>query len=127
MKKKDEEEKYVIRFGDQAIGYINRDLAAVRNITPSNIKRIKELHVTRHLLFELAKVKLDNRETLKNMVTVLENLEFELQKAWKFEQDNWKHTWWNKIPGCTCPKVDNQDTYGTPFRYYSGDCPFHGK
>jgi hypothetical protein len=52
-------------------------------------------------------------------------LEFQLQKAWGFQQDSKYHKFWER-PRCTCPKMDNDDGY--PYGYYtiSGVCPLHG-
>ena len=45
---------------------------------------------------------------------------------WGFDRDSTKHTWWNKIDGCTCPVLDNKDLLGTRYRIYSESCKWHG-
>lgn len=59
-------------------------------------------------------------------VLLVEILENELQLMWGFDRDSTKHTWWNKIDGCTCPVLDNKDLLGTRYRIYSESCKWHG-
>lgn len=57
---------------------------------------------------------------------LLEELEFEMQNVWGFEQDAKKHTWWLRCEYCTCPKMDNTDPafYGGG-KIISENCPVH--
>ena len=60
-----------------------------------------------------------------NPVEYVEGLEYTLQVLWKFIPDRNRHSYWNKLRGCTCPKIDNDVMIGNPYRVISGDCPFH--
>ena len=60
-------------------------------------------------------------------VLEIEKREYELQGLWGFDKSKDHHTWWLKIKGCTCPEMDNQDHFGTPYRVYNGNCPWHGR
>ena len=51
--------------------------------------------------------------------------EFDLQDLWGFTPDPNYHMFWT-MEGCTCPKMDNRDAWGTPYHVYSGSCPIHG-
>ena len=105
-------------------------------------------------LIESQKVTLDQQEELDHIYTLLEGIftlakdlqisgdltyttgsvisntlrdtEFMLQKFWNFPQDEDKHSYWFKLPGCTCPKLDNKDKWGTPYAIIQQDCPYHG-
>jgi len=50
--------------------------------------------------------------------------EFILQALWRFELDEKFHKDY-LLPGCTCPKMDNDDAYPVQ-RWVSADCIFHG-
>lgn len=59
-------------------------------------------------------------------VELIKAYEFDLQKLWGFNKSEDHHTWWLKIKGCTCPEMDNRDYFGTPYKIYNLDCPWHG-
>lgn len=59
-------------------------------------------------------------------VQVIEDIEFTLQGLWKFERSKDHHTHWIDIEGCTCPKMDNRNHWGTG-RLTVSDCPWHWK
>lgn len=59
-------------------------------------------------------------------VQVIEDIEFTLQGLWKFTRDVNYHTHWIEIKGCTCPKMDNQERWGTG-RITVSTCPWHWK
>lgn len=65
--------------------------------------------------------------TPKHVVECLEVWEFRLQDLWGFAQDSAYHKYWNFIPGCTCPKLDNSDLFGSNYRVITGSCPYHGE
>lgn len=59
-------------------------------------------------------------------VQLIEDIEFTLQGLWKFERNKDFHTHWIEIKGCTCPKFDNRDHWGTG-RIVISDCKWHWK
>ena len=69
-------------------------------------------------------LKEDDKEKLKEYAKKITEIEFELQRLWKFKQDRNYHRFW-ETPKCTCPKLDNEENY--PIGYYtvSEDCPLH--
>lgn len=101
---------------------INRDLAKKMG---ADEKKIQKIHRKRERLFKKAEKENDHK-TMSNLVKELEQIEFELQRAWGFSEDAKFHTWWYKIPKCTCPKMDNADVTGVDLRYISENCPYHG-
>jgi hypothetical protein len=63
----------------------------------------------------------------KDAVAQIEEIEFKLQKTWKFEQDSAKHSYWYEVKGCLCPKLDNSDAMYSGRRIINNSCPFHGE
>jgi hypothetical protein len=97
----------------------------VRQQKPSE-KAIKELlltHEDRCRIFE-AMENTDDPEDLKMYAEQFENLEFEQQKLWGFKPNRDHHRWFD-VPKCKCPKLDNSDNMGTPYRIIAGRCPIH--
>jgi len=60
-------------------------------------------------------------------VAIVEGFEYVLQSLLKFPLSKDYHKYWKDIKGCTCPKMDNRDAYGTGIRYIRSDCCWHGK
>ena len=89
------------------------------------------MHDDREHLFYLADLLNPNnvtgKETLKCYAKLLEAVEYNMQRVWKWPQDKNRHTWWCRIPHCKCPDMDNKDFLGTELRYFNSDCPIHGK
>jgi len=69
----------------------------------------------------------DHRKIISELSRVLESIEFDMQRAWGFEEDSRKHTWWLKPAACTCPKLDNTDpAYFGSGKIINEACPIHG-
>jgi hypothetical protein len=98
---------------------VNEKLAKILKISDENRVIINNTH---SLLFNIV----DNPEKYDNVVNLVETLEYSLQELWGFEKTSSKHAWWNKLKGCSCPKLDNDDLIGTGLRVYSEDCMWHG-
>lgn len=62
---------------------------------------------------------------LKQFSELLESIEDSLQLSWGFAVDRTRHIHWLNNVDCKCPKLDNQDMWGTGERIYSGNCPVH--
>lgn len=83
-----------------------------------------ELDVTYELLIDALK----NPENYANVEKTVTELEFRLQRQWKFPEDSKFHRYQTQIRGCTCPKLDNADLVGySAARYRVSDCPWHWK
>lgn len=85
---------------------------------------IKALHMLRLGISQLMK-ETDDVSELKKLDKKYTEVEFELQEAWKFPKDARYHRYWNR-PKCTCPKMDNEDRYGTGYSVINSECPLHG-
>lgn len=85
----------------------------------------QEQDAVRALHAVLAQVK-SHPELHADPVQLIEDMEFTLQGLWKFDRSVNHHTHWIGIKGCTCPKMDNRDHWGTG-RITISDCPWHWK
>lgn len=94
-----------------------------------NIDKIKKLHdIARHLIAlndECATLKL-SPEIIKSNNNTLQELEFEMQREWGFEQKPECHTWWLEHSNCKCPKLDNKDpVFFGAGKIINSSCPIH--
>jgi len=96
----------------------NKVLADARGISKDDRIKIDELH---DKLYDIT----DNPDYCENPVELIESLEHDLQKLWKFPQDRNYHSWWTAISGCLCPRIDNLDAIGTEHRVVNLDCKWH--
>ena len=103
---------------------INKELLKERGVE-HNRKEIERFSKKIRKMFKL--IKKNTPECYKlNAVADLESIEYILQILWGFPLDRNKHKWWYRIPGCICPQMDNSDRWGTAFRIYNDNCPWHG-
>lgn len=56
---------------------------------------------------------------------LIEDIEHTMQGLWGFTRDRDFHIHWLRRAGCTCPKMDNHDLMGAPYRIVAADCPHH--
>lgn len=97
---------------------INKALAKQRQLPEGSIVAIEVLHQILKQI--LARPGLSN-----DPVKEIESLEYTLQMLWGFPVDPNFHTYWYKIDGCTCPKLDNEDHFGHS-RIIDNNCKWHG-
>lgn len=71
---------------------------------------------------------LSNPEKVENVEEAVRQLEYKLQRQWKFTEDPKFHRYQTQIKGCTCPRLDNSELIGySESRYRTSDCPWHWK
>lgn len=75
----------------------------------------------------LAEVKAKPRSLKYDPVQFIEDIEYTMQGIWGFTRDRDYHIHWIDLKGCTCPKIDNQELFGAPYRVTATDCPHHTK
>lgn len=104
---------------------LNHKLLQKNKVTQEQQDKLQALYDE---LFDLLQAsKLD--KTLKDYearVKELENLEYKLQENWNFPKDKQWHSYWWKLPQCTCPKLDNRERLGTGYQIVTLSCPYHG-
>lgn len=117
--------KYCIKFSKE-IMCINPRLVASQKCE-ENVEQIKHLHSIRlalHSLMEILEIKKEYN-LLRNTNDLYTQLEFQLQDFWKFERNIKFHKFW-KRPGCSCPVLDNEDSY--PHQsIINSKCKIHGQ
>ena len=115
----------VIGLDGKVITHLNSRLAVRQKVTDDQLQALRASHVVRRTIFDLAKANETHATTLRMLARVFDNLENEQQLLWNFGADPNFHRFFD-MPGCTCPRMDNEDRLGTPYHVYSGDCPIHG-
>lgn len=110
----------VVWYKGKEVLLLNKKLLDQQNCW-ENLQLIKDLHLKRLELEELMSA-VGNPHVL---VPQWEEIQFQLQDAWKFERDSRFHRFWT-IPTCECPKMDNEDSYPTILYAMTTKCPIHG-
>jgi hypothetical protein len=98
----------------------NLKLAEKQGLTEEEVVEIGILHVK---LDSVTRNPYDHDDPVK----LIEEIEFNLQRLWKFPQDKNFHRYWYAISGCTCPKSDNNERVGTKYKVINNGCKWHGK
>lgn len=104
---------------------LNGRMAIAQGVNDDQLEGLKASHLLRRELFQLASERTDNSFALEMLAKVFDCLEDEQQKLWNFKVDPNYHRFFD-MPGCTCPKMDNAERLGTPYKIHSEDCPIHG-
>lgn len=103
---------------------LNPTLLREQDLSPSHIEALETSHRIRQILFDLA-AHSGNKVELKILGWLFDELEFCQQEIWGFDQDARHHRFFD-LPGCTCPKSDNEDRLGHRQAIYDKSCPVHG-
>lgn len=99
---------------------LNQELLLRQGVTEDEEYRLLNAHA------ELKDI-LENPELYETPVQMIEDIEFEMQELWHFNQDRNYHRYWKYIKDCTCPKMDNEDRMYFGRRIISRDCKWHGE
>lgn len=108
---------------------LNRKLIEKQGLTQEQVDAIKALHVQKHDVFKQMTDEFEHacdQDVMRGYAKRVEDLEFALQEQWGFTQDKNFHEWYN-VPGCACPKMDNAENKGTPYRIITDGCMIHGR
>lgn len=106
------------------ITYLNPNLLMLRKINKQDFETLKHLHRQQFEVYELME-NTDDVQKLKELNKLTTKIQYEMQKAWHFRKNKNRHYWYN-VPKCDCPKLDNQERLGTPFRIINQSCIIHG-
>lgn len=113
---------------DQAEGkttVLNKRLMVQQCCTEDDMTALLVSHVLRASVFE-AMNRTDDPHELQRYDRVYKHLQRAQQELWKFQQnDNYLRFW--DVPKCGCPKMDNDDAVGTPYKITSAACVIHWK
>jgi len=106
---------------------LNESLIKKQKLSQENILELYELH--RELdeyLLKLEKAKNNNSKNCKKYIKEsdqrIRNIEFRMQKEWKFDLDEKKHTHWIRNPFCSCSLKNN---YFGRILNYNPNCEVH--
>jgi len=105
---------------------LNPHLVEKQGLTEDDVAELEHLHTVREKLFAAVE-QLDpgfQNDSIQLYAALLESLEFDMQRVWKFPQDRSFHSWWYRMPHCQCPQMDNADPIYA-HRIISGNCPVH--
>jgi hypothetical protein len=105
---------------------LNNKLIERQKIDEKVVEKIKSIHRKRIKLFNQIEKENDS-EKLKLLAKKIDDIEYDLQDAWGFPRDNKFHSWWYRMPKCTCAKLDNQERLGCEFKVINESCPLHGR
>ena len=108
---------------------LNKRLIEQQGISNDDVAELEYLHDVRETLFRRAQncdpTFAPDLQELQLYADLLESLEYNMQRVWKFPQDSAFHSWWYQLPHCKCPKLDNSDPIYRGRRIISGECPVH--
>ena len=110
-----------IKYGNHLL---NKKLVQDQNLSKEQITRILRIYNIIDKLYEKAKKVSSEKEKLKNISIRIENLEYTLQSLWGFPPSEKYHKYNLNIPGCTCPVMDNAESYGYR-KIYNCECNVH--
>lgn len=106
---------------------INLELAAKQQLSEDEVFKIEQLHYSRKLLHDAITNALSagNKPVSRAIAKALPEIELELQKLWKFEQNINYYKFW-LVPGCECSRLDNEDAFPSGYYVRNLSCPVHG-
>ena len=104
---------------------VNSRLVTNQGLDLDEVDKVNKLHKVRNCYLTLME-NTDDSVELKRLSLFITQIDFQLQKLWKFKVDSTYHRFW-ELPKCQCPASDNLDTFGTGHRYINPNCKIHGK
>lgn len=104
--------------GDGQFVFLNWNLAQEKNLTWKQMQEIMRLHTERVDVFKQMK-KTKSLKKLIKLAIEIEQIEYRLQDAWKFERNRVSHTHWNRIPECMCKNYPGGE------RFFDSSCRIH--
>ena len=104
---------------------VNSRLVTNQGLDLDEVDKVNKLHKVRNCYLTLME-NTDDSVELKRLSLFVTQIDFQLQKLWKFKVDSAYHRFW-ELPKCQCPASDNLDTFGTGHRYINSNCKIHGK
>jgi len=106
---------------------LNEDLAKRQKITQKQRDNLNDIYDEILELMIRADELQKSDECLldSDIPDYLTELEFNLQENWNFEKNDNFHSYWNKLPGCACPVIDNKESFGI-HRITNSSCRWHG-
>ena len=102
------------------------DLVAKQELDIVKLEKLKAFYLIKLSIFDEMFME-EDRNKLRVLDYILQQLEFRVQREWGFSEDIKYHYWWLESPKCTCPKFDNLDQIPSPNRVINCSCIIHGE
>ena len=118
-------EQRIVKVHDEGIR-LNEHLILQQNLSEYEVLQILKLHEYRLTIRAKMRALPSDNPKIKAYAKELEQIEFLLQDAWKFERNINYHKFW-EAPHCTCPKMDNEDAWPSGYYVKALVCPVHGE
>ena len=118
-------ESRIVKVYDEGIR-LNERLILQQKLSESEVAEILRLHEYKLTIRAKMWALPSDNPKIKAYAKELEQIEFLLQDAWKFERNINYHKFW-EAPHCTCPKMDNEDAWPSGYYVKALVCPVHGE
>jgi len=103
---------------------LNEQLIKDKKLSGDEVLLIKNLHAQRICIEECMLLE-DNQYILRDLNQLWMSKQRELQRAWKFPQDDNYIRFWT-VPQCSCPQMDNEENCGYSRSIINLSCKVHG-
>ncbi len=107
----------------------NKELLLKQKVTREQRQELEHIYALLENIVNVAKILQEDDDLTYSTGYIISNtirdIEFQLQKNWNFPQNENFHTYQNKLPGCTCSKIDNDDRFGIEGKWITQTCPYH--
>ena len=106
--------------------HLNQKLVARNNVSYTSQLQLCELYDELDALIAEGNASL-SVEVNREIADKIEQLEFNLQRLWGFDESKLHHRYWSRLQMCLCnaDSMDNTDDFGYR-RTIRMDCPLHG-
>lgn len=107
---------------------LNKGLIKTQGLSEDDVAELNTLHETKDNVFLFMDLldPIKENKKLRLYGRLIESVEFNMQRIWKFDQNVAYHSWWYQVPHCKCPKMDNADPM-YPYKIINNNCPIHGE
>jgi len=102
---------------------LNEELIAKQDLDGEAVAEVLGLHARKMAV--MAGMEEAEDSSLEAYAREITCIEFSLQRAWGFSQNENYHRFW-LVPRCLCSDMDNEDRYPTGQYTIAGECPVHG-
>ena len=103
---------------------LNKDLIKSQGLDQRKVDQLEYLHEDKQIVFEQMELT-DDPIRLRYLAKEVTFIELQLQRTWGFELNEDYHLWY-LVPKCKCPRMDNEERRGTPYKIINEKCPVHG-
>ena len=103
---------------------LNPQLVEQQQLTPERIELLENLHLAMN---NHKQTPIEDIEDIQKYVSLIEEIEFAMQRLWGFDENASYHNHWFMDPKCSCPKLDNKELFGIDRKIVNNGCKLHGR